>query len=55
MENMTAGKFTRSKPYEVQHKVKFGQLGSMMKATNITLQEMKDLYKAMSDTQKFPD
>lgn len=55
MENMTAGKFTRSKPYEVQHKVKFGQLGSTMKPTTITLQEMKDLYKALSDTDKFPD
>ncbi len=55
VEGMTIGKFTRSKPNEVQHKIKFGQLGSTMKATKITLNEMKDLYKALSDTQKFPD
>ncbi len=55
MENMSTGKFTRSKPYEVQHKVKFGQLGSAMKKTPVTLQQMKDLYKALADTTKFPD
>ncbi len=52
---MTAGKFTRSKPNEVQHKVKFGQLGSGMLATPITLNEMKNLYKALADTVKFPN
>ncbi|OGU40520.1 MAG: hypothetical protein A2X61_13590 [Ignavibacteria bacterium GWB2_35_12] len=52
---MTAGKFTRSKPNEVQHKVKFGQLGSIMIATPITLNEMKNLYKALADTVKFPN
>lgn len=55
MENMGVGKFTRSKPYEVQHKVKFGQLGSTMKPTAITATEMKDLYKALADTEKFPN
>lgn len=55
MEDMSVGKFTRSKPNEVQHKIKFGQLGSTMKATAITPDEMKNLYKALSDTEKFPD
>lgn len=52
---MTAGKFTRSKPNEVQHKVKFGQLGSIMIATPITQSELKNLYKALADTVKFPN
>lgn len=56
IENMTVGKFTRSKPNEVQHKVKFGQLGSSMRYTGgITLQYMKDLYKAFADTVAFPN
>lgn len=55
MENMSTGEFTRKKPYEVQHKVKFGQLGSSMTATTgITLQDMKNLYKALADTVAFP-
>ncbi|MDT3738143.1 MAG: hypothetical protein RO257_01440 [Candidatus Kapabacteria bacterium] len=55
VESMTTGKFTRSKPNEVQHKVKFGQLGSIMKATDISLTDMKNLYKALADTVKFPN
>lgn len=56
LEGMTAGKFVRSKPNEVQHKVKFGQLGSAMTGTfDITLTQMKDLYKALSDTLAFPN
>lgn len=55
IENMSVGEFTRKKPYEVQHKVKFGQLGSPMTATtNLTLQNLKDLYKALADTTAFP-
>jgi len=56
VENMTVGKFTRSKPNEVQHKVKFGQLGSSMTATDgLTLTNLKDLYKALADTVAFPN
>lgn len=56
LEGMTAGKFVRSKPNEVQHKVKYGQLGSIMVGTfSISLTEMKDLYKAMADTTAFPN
>lgn len=52
---MSVGKFTRTKPYEVQHKVKFDQLGSTINPIPLTLMEMKDLYKALADTVKFPD
>ncbi|MFA6129163.1 MAG: c-type cytochrome [Bacteroidales bacterium] len=56
MENMSLGKFVRSKPNEVQHKVKYGQLGSAMPGmTTITLSQMKDLYKACSNSVAFPD
>ena len=50
---MTVGKFARNKGFELQHKIKFGQLGSMMLATPITKTEIKNLYKALSDTTKF--
>ena len=56
MEKMTAGEFTRKKPNEVQHKVKYGQLGSGMTGDfAITLAQMKDLYKAMADETAFPN
>ena len=50
------GYFARSKPYELQHKTKYGQLGSSMGAADptTTLEEMRDLYKALSDP-KYPD
>ena len=51
------GGFTRSKPYEVQHKTKFGALGvnpPMVGEFDITLAEMKDLLKALSRTADFP-
>ncbi len=55
MENMITGEITRKRSYEVQHKVKFGQLGSPMTATTgNTLQDMKNLYKALADTFAFP-
>lgn len=52
---MTLGKFVRTKPNEAQHKIKFGQLGSRMSASKSTLQELKDLYKAVADTIAFPN
>jgi mono/diheme cytochrome c family protein len=56
LEGKTLGKFVRSKPNEVQHKVKYGQLGSPMKGEfDITVEQMKDLYKACSDTTAFPN
>ncbi len=50
----TVGSFIRSKPNEAHFKVKFGQLGSSMTAFNPILQQMKDLYKALTDTTKYP-
>lgn len=56
LEGSSAGKFTRSKAYEVQHKVKYGQLGSLMVGEfTMTISEMKDLYKALSNETNFPD
>lgn len=56
LENMSLGKFVRSKPNEVQHKVKYGQLGSSMVGKfDMTIGQMKDLYKALSNTTTFPD
>ncbi|MDP3831745.1 MAG: c-type cytochrome [Ignavibacteriaceae bacterium] len=55
MESMTLGKFLRTKANESQHKIKFGQLGSAMTAFKTGLQDMKNLYKAVSDTVAFPN
>lgn len=52
---MTYGKFMRTKANEAQHKIKFGQLGSTMTAFRTTTQEMKDLYKAATDTIAYPN
>ena len=52
----SAGQFAREKSYEVHHKVKYGQLGSSMSGEfDMTLTEMKDLYKALADTTNFPN
>ncbi len=56
LEGKTLGKFTRSKPNEVQHKVHYGQPGSDMSGQfDATVDEVKDLYKALADTETFPD
>jgi hypothetical protein len=56
LEGRTIGRFTREKSNEMQHKVKYGQLGSpMLGEFDITLAEMKDLYKACADTVAFPN
>ncbi len=56
LEGMSLGKFIRSKPAEVQHKIKYGQLGSIMVGEfDITVNQLKDLYKACSNTANFPD
>lgn len=52
---MTLGKFMRTKPNEAQHKIKFGQLGSSMTASKTSLQDMKNLYKAVTDTITYPN
>jgi cytochrome c553 len=56
LEGKTLGKFVRTKANEVQHKVKYGQLGSAMVGEfDISISEMKDLYKACADTVAFPN
>ncbi|MFO7674341.1 MAG: c-type cytochrome [Lutibacter sp.] len=56
IEGMTIGEFTRKKAHEVQHKVHYGQLGSPMTGEfDITVSEMKDLYKALADLNNFPN
>jgi mono/diheme cytochrome c family protein len=49
------GNYLRNKPNEMQHKVKFGQLGSSMGALVTDDDDMKDLYKALTNTTKYPD
>lgn len=53
----TLGAHLRAKPYEDQHKVKFGHLGSSMGAimASAPISEIKDLLKALSDVDKYPD
>tara|TARA_R110002050_G_scaffold221441_1_gene357322 strand:- start:121365 stop:122228 length:864 start_codon:yes stop_codon:yes gene_type:complete len=56
LEGKTLGKFVRTKPNEAQHKVKYGHLGSPMTGQfDMTVSEMKDLYKALANTTNFPD
>ena len=56
LEGKTLGEFVRSKPNEVQHKVHYGQLGSLMIGKfDITVDQMKDLYKAIADDVAFPN
>jgi mono/diheme cytochrome c family protein len=51
----TLGGFITAKPYEAQHKVKFGQLGTTMRGVNLTLDDMKDIFKAIAtDSVAFP-
>lgn len=51
----TVGGFLRAKPNEAQHKIRFGQNeNSGMLARQLTLQQMQDLYKALTDTVAFP-
>jgi len=51
----TVGRHIRSKPYEDQHKVKHGNPGTSMVPMVATTTDLKNLYKAMTDTVKFPN
>jgi thiosulfate dehydrogenase len=51
------GGFARTKPYELQHKTKYGALGvnpPMVGEFDITIDEMKDLLKALSSSTNYP-
>jgi thiosulfate dehydrogenase len=54
VEKGTVGNFVRLKGNEAQHKIHYGQLGTGMAYRNITLSEMKDLYKALADETAYP-
>jgi mono/diheme cytochrome c family protein len=51
----SVGSHVRAKPNEDFHKIKFGVLGSIMKSRSMTLVQMKNLYKALSDSTKYPN
>jgi mono/diheme cytochrome c family protein len=54
--SFSVGSFFRQKSNEAQHKVKFGQLGTQMLNLGITsVDDMRDLYKAMADGTMYPD
>jgi len=53
------GEFARAKPYELQHKAVYGNLGSSMASTASTeaasSTDIKNMLKALSDPVAFPD
>lgn len=51
----TVGSFLRAKPYETQHKVKFGQPGTMMGSLVTDINDILDLYAALTDEASYPD
>ena len=53
--SFSVGSFLRAKPYEAQHKFKFGQLGTGMGSLVTDLDSMLDLYKALTSTATYPD
>jgi mono/diheme cytochrome c family protein len=56
MEGMSLGNLVRTRPGEGQHKVKYGKPGAAMKGkSEITIGQMRDLYKALSNTVTYPD
>ena len=58
-DEFSVGWYAREKPYETQHKIKFGHLGSTMTASLVlndaTESEVRDLLLALQDTTKYPD
>ncbi len=51
----TVGRHVRNKPYEDHHKMKFGQLGTGMGSLVTDLQDLKDVYAALTNTTTYPD
>jgi mono/diheme cytochrome c family protein len=51
----SVGSHVRAKPNEDVHRIKFGVVGKAMKSRSITIAQMKNLYKALADTTKFPN
>lgn len=54
--SQTLGYYARNNGGDVHHRVRFGQIGTAMTPNfQITLAQMQDLYKALSDTIAFPN
>nr|NIN71623.1 hypothetical protein [Gemmatimonadota bacterium]NIO31333.1 hypothetical protein [Gemmatimonadota bacterium] len=49
------GSFLRAKPYEVHHKVKFGQPGTLMGSLVTDGNDILDLYLALTNAINYPD
>ena len=55
---MSIGEFTRNKPYEIQHKSVYGNLGStpaMLGINDATLNNISDMMYALTDTLVYPN
>jgi mono/diheme cytochrome c family protein len=48
------GNFLRLFPFEAAQLIKFGDLGTNMTADSLSIQQLKDLYKALADSTKYP-
>ena len=55
IEGLSVGQKVRTKPHEMWFKAKFGDPGTMPSGMVTELQDLKDLFKALTDTTKFPD
>lgn len=56
LEGKSVGTFVRKKPYEVHHKITYGQPESTMKGLfNVSSQELQNVYKALTNATDFPD
>ena len=53
--SFSVGSFLRAKPYELQHKLKFGQLGTAMGSLVTDIDDMLDLYLALTNATTYPD
>ncbi len=52
------GEFAREKPYELQHKTRFGNLGSspkMLGTDHVPIADVKNMLKALANTTNYPD
>ena len=53
---LSMGQFAREKTYEIQHKSRYGTLGSSMAGTpTATVDDIKNMLKALADPTKYPD
>ena len=53
--SFSVGSFVRKKPYEVHHKVKFGQPGTSMGSLLTHEADIRNMYKALTNVTKYPD